>query len=321
MAKEFIWDESSVQVYTKDYGTQKLTPYQHDSLGPFWKDPGADFTMDAEGEILTLVVAGVDGDENNIWWPSEGMTGSPLNMNIINGNLVLYYEKNNTLRNSGIYFGNNTAPLYLTLNNSARLDIISCPFVFFSKFGGFKLAMSGSSHFNIESSTTQEAGMLNIISGAFNLTDSASFSYEFPDEHAGYKAALLSFLATVSGNAKMTFTDNTATTSKLEFASGDENGAKFNINGDNARLAFMAKGHPLFGEKEIAGMNKGTFNFITKGIVNNSEIVLQNAGKDEMNAFWKTGAIAIDDQPQYDDKNLNFDYDDALPGLRISVKH
>ncbi|MNG56309.1 hypothetical protein D3C79_143890 [compost metagenome] len=320
MTQVFIWDKASTQTYTKDYGTQKIT----DSRSHFWKNPGADFTMDAEGETLTLAIASAYDGESMVWWPSSGskMSGGNLNMNIINGNLVLDYDKNNRATSSGFYLANNqgnAAPLALTLKNSSQLNVKNCPFIASGLKDEFTLNMSGSSRFNIDISVSEGSTLRNKIGGTFNLNDNSSFLCNFSNKAPKHEAIFFSFFATLKNSAQITFTDSTLTSSKLTFSSND--GVGFDINGENSRLMFMAKNHPLLGTEEISEMNKGTFNFITKGIVNNSEIVLQNAGKDEINAFWKTGAIAIDDQPQYDDKNLNFYFDDTLPGLRISVKH
>ncbi|MEI9745957.1 hypothetical protein [Enterobacter ludwigii] len=318
MAQEFIWDKNSTQTYTKIYGSQQIT----DARSHFWKNPGADFTMDAEGETLTLTIPGVEGEESMVWWPSSGMRDGNLKMNIINGNLVLDYDKYNRVMRSGLYLANgqgNTAPLFLTLNNASQLNVKNCPFITFGLKDEFSLNMSGSSRFSIDISAAGEPTIWNKTGGTFNLNDNASFLCDFSSTSSKYEALLFGFFATLNNNAQIIFTDSKPEPSKIKFAG--EYGVKFDINGETSRLIFMAKGHPLFGAEEIADMNQGTFNFITKGTVNNSEIVLQNAGKDEINAFCKTGAVAIDDQPQLDDKNLNFGYDDALPGLRISVKH
>ncbi|MCT8343281.1 MULTISPECIES: hypothetical protein [Photorhabdus] len=194
MSTDFEWDPKNSQVYTKDYGTGSITlsSTQSDS---FDKLGGANFTMNAESETLTLQN---DSDNIPIYWPEftrndDGtMTDSRkgLDINVSAGTLEVVYLSEN--RNNTVAYLGCAESAKFNLEKSGILSIKNPGTVFM--FIDYvvsdkppKLIMSGNSQFEIRQKEKIEDDVPAFIflASEISLSESSKLTFESSNLYLG----------------------------------------------------------------------------------------------------------------------------------------
>ncbi|OWO82279.1 hypothetical protein B5C26_11870 [Photorhabdus luminescens] len=200
MSTNFEWDPKNSQVYNKDYGTGSITlsSTQSDS---FDKLGGANFTMNAESEILTLQN---DSDDIPIYWPEfnrndDGTmtdSGKGLDINVSAGTLLVDYRLNDQNHpvdrsHTVAYLGCSESANFI-LKNSGSLSIENPGTVFM--FIDYvvsnkppKLTMSGNSRFEIRQTTKIEDNVPAFIflASEISLSESSEMTFESSNLYLG----------------------------------------------------------------------------------------------------------------------------------------
>ncbi|MER2472448.1 hypothetical protein [Photorhabdus laumondii] len=324
MSTVFEWDPNNSQVYTKDYGTGSITllSTQSDS---FDKLGGANFTMNAESETLTLQN---DSDNIPIYWPefnrnNDGTmtdSGKGLDINVSAGTLLVDYRLNDKnypvkRKHTVAYLGCSESANFI-LKNSGSLSIKNPGTVFM--FVDYvvsnkppKLIMSGNSRFEIKQTETIQKNVPAFIflSSEIYLSGSSDLTFESSNLYLGdgnFNYCNIS----IKDESRVTLINNGI----MQKNGIDKNKTKFNLSSGSPQLtleSFNGTHFPLY--LDDVEYPEGLFNFITTGGSNQGKIKIDFANldtKDEKkfkdNIFHKK-LIAINNEVA-NEKYFNFTY-------------
>ncbi|MCA6219677.1 hypothetical protein [Photorhabdus antumapuensis] len=192
MSTDFEWDPKNSQVYTNTHIILSSTkPNSFDKLG------GANFTMNAKNEILTLQN---DSEDIPIYWPEftrndDGTmtdSGKGLDINVSAGTLEVDYLSEN--RNNTVAYLGCAESAKFNLENSGILSIKNPGTVFMfidyvasNKLKPPKLTMSGKSEFEIiqKEKIEDDVPAFIFLASEISLSESSKLTFESSNLYLG----------------------------------------------------------------------------------------------------------------------------------------
>ncbi len=323
MSTTFKWDPKNSQVYTKDYGTGSinLLSTQSDS---FDKLGGANFTMNAESETLTLQN---DSDNIPIYWPefnrhNDGTmtdSGKGLDINVSAGTLLVDYRLNDQNHpvdrsHTVAYLGCSESANFI-LKNSGSLSIKNPGTVFM--FIDYvvsnkppKLIMSGQSKFEIRQTTKIEDDVPAFIflASEISLSESSDLTFESSNLYLGDGKFNYCNIS-IQDKSTVTLINNGI----MQKNDIEKNKTWFKLKAGSPLLnleSFDGIHFPLY--LDNVEYPEGLFNFITTEGKNEGKIMIEfsqqnpNNIKDNINKIFDRKLIAINNKIIPKEKHENY---------------
>ncbi|KAB1583314.1 hypothetical protein [Serratia marcescens] len=348
---DFIWDPTTNQTYTSEYGTQDVNT---DTIN---KDPGTSFIMNAPGNKLTLKVENVDTVFS--WGGPDFAAGPVSEVNIYQGEFhIVALGDTTNLISERLVIGAN-----LTTSGSGCLEIENIPQIH-APYTGYTLNISEESRAIIKDSyqlyiltpiTLSDRATLEIYAGTLRLGYKENIISSTPKTLDGYSLIFSSrglspeFTAvSYVSISNLTLCKNSRTKIANGWIGGDhatgvitpeikvKDNAQLHIETDYYTISQLVIGagspkitiSPYNGEFTfdlIKGTyrNKGLFNFITNNNICNGTLTISTNNNTSFGIAYMIAKemIYIDGMPVHLQNDYEIDFR-VKPGyLTIKIKH